>query len=481
MVYVSAEVSPFAKSGEQADVASSLPGYLVSLGLDVSVVMPMIRTPYMESLSRDLVIPELLVPTTEGEHVKCRVFKADLNGFPLFIIDNPKYFWRENVYGTGRGEYLDNDERYIVFGRAVLEFLRIRNRPIDIIHCNNWPTAMIPVFLKTHYGGNRFFRGVRTLLTLHNIAYQGVFPSDTLSMTGLKWTHLSKQQLLKNGKLNFLKTGILYSDILNTVSRSYRREILTARRGFGLSEILKSRRDRLFSIRNGIDYQVWNPENDAYLISRYKGPDFKGKSECKEDLLKEFDLDVRLERPLIGILSYFSLYKGFDLLIEGLEELMSMDIALVILGQGDEKYSSKLAGKAKKYPRRLAVSSEGSPALSHKLAAGADMFLIPSKYEPCGLSLLYGFRYATVPIARATGGLAERVKPFDWTTLKGNGFLFKDYSVPAMTAAVEEALKCYGRHDLWKRIMLSGFQEKHSWRRSAKRYANIYRKAMQIQ
>lgn len=481
MVYVSAEVSPFAKSSEQADVASSLPRYLASLGLDVSVIMPMIRTPFMESLPRDLVISELLVPVAKGDHVKCRVFKAELNGFPLYIIDNPKYFWRENVYGTGRGEYLDNDERYIVFSRAVLEFLRKRNRPLDIIHCNNWPTALIPVFLRIHYGTNRHFKDVRTVLTLHNIAYQGVFPSDSLAMTGLRWTDLSKQQLLKNGKLNFLKTGILYSDILSTVSRSYRREILSTRRGFGLSEILGSRRDRLLSVRNGIDYHVWNPETDAYIIRRFKGPDFKGKIDCKKNLLEEFNLEANVKRPLVGMLSYISPYKGFDLLIEGLEELMSMDITLVILGQGDEKYSRELAGKAKKYPRRLAVSSEVSPALSHKLAAGADIFLIPSKYEPCGLSLLYGFRYGTVPVARATGGLAETVRPFDWMTSRGNGFLFKDYSVPAMTAAVQEALSCYRRNDLWKQVMLSGFQENHSWQRSAKRYANIYKKVLQIQ
>lgn len=479
VVYVSAEVSPYAKSGEQADIASSLPGSLASLGLDVSVIMPMLRSSDMESLPKELVIPDLPVPLGEGHSVKCRIFKADLGGLSLFIVDNPKYFWRENVYGTGKGEYLDNDERFILFNRAVLEFIQKSLAPVDIIHCNNWPTAMIPVFLRTHYKNNPSFRRVKTVLTLHNIAYQGIFPPDSLSLTGLSWTYLSDRNLAKNGKLNLLQAGILYADILNTVSRSYRREILSVRRGFGLHDVLLSRRGSLHSIRNGIDYDVWNPQTDGYIAARYKGPDFARKSECKRDLLKEFNLPDCIDRPLVGIMSHISLYKGFDIIISALEDLMSLDLALVVLGQGDEKYVRLLAGAAEKWPQKLAVISTFSPALTHKMAAGADMFLIPSMYEPCGLSLMYGFRYATVPVVRATGGLAEAIKPFDPKTLRGNGFVFTDYSAPALVAAVRDALEYYHRTEVWKRIMLSGFQENFSWGRSARKYANIYRKSLQ--
>jgi starch synthase len=479
IVYVSAEVSPYAKSGEQADVASSLPRNLASLGMDISVIMPMLRTSEMESLPKELVVPDLQVPLGDGNPVKCRIYEADLGGLSLFIVDNPKYFWRENVYGTGKGEYLDNDERYTVFNRAVLEFIQKYLPPVDIIHCNNWPTALIPVFLKTHYKKKQSFVSVKTVLTLHNIAYQGDFPQDSLALTGLSWTYLTAHNLLKNGKLNFLQAGILCADILSTVSRSYRREILSVSRGFGLQGILQDRRSRLFSIRNGIDYEDWNPETDEYIAARFKGPDFLHKAECKKDLLQEFDLPDFENRPLIGIMSYISHFKGFDILISALEKLMDLDIALVVLGQGDEKYVRILNSAAEMYPKQLAVKASVSPALTHKLAAGADIFLIPSKYEPCGLSQLYGFRYATVPVVRATGGLAETVFPYNPETQEGNGFLFKEYSASAMVDAVREALKHYRTPRRWKRIMQSGYKENNSWRRSARKYANIYGKLVQ--
>lgn len=481
VIYVSAEVSPFAKSGEQADVASSLPKNLASLGLDISVIMPMLRTAEMDSLPKELVVPDLQVPLGDGDPVKCRIFKADLGGLSLFIVDNPKYFWRENVYGTGKGEYLDNDERYTIFNRAVLEFIHKILPPVDIIHCNNWPTALIPIFLKAHYYHLPSLANVKTVLTLHNIAYQGDFPQDSLALTGLSWKYLSDLNLIQNGKLNFLQAGILCADVLNTVSRSYRREILSASRGFGLQGILQNRRSSLYSIRNGIDYEEWNPQTDEYIAAQYKGPDFLHKSDCKKDLLREFNLKNSENRALVGVLSYISHYKGFDILISALQELLALDISLVVLGQGDEKYVRMLIKASEMYSQQLAVKSAVSPALTHKMAAGADMFLIPSKYEPCGLSQLYGFRYATVPVVRATGGLAETVTSYNPETQEGNGFVFKDYSPQALVGAVREAMKYYHQPERWKKIMQSGFQGNYSWRRSAQKYANIYENLVQNQ
>jgi starch synthase len=481
VLYAAAEVAPYAKSGEQADVASSLPRNLASLGLDVQVIMPMVRTMEMDSLVKTLLVPGLSVPLGNGRSVKCRIYHADMKGLSLFIVDNPKYFWREKVYGTGKGEYLDNDERYVLFNRAVLEFVRKHLKGVDVIHCNNWPTALIPLFLKTHYAKDPVLGGIKTVLTLHNIAYQGSFPPDSLSLTGLSWTYLTERDIAQDGQLNFLKAGILNADVLSTVSRSYRREILSVSRGFGLRDVLRKRRASLHSIRNGIDYEFWNPEKDGYIAASYGPPEFAGKRLCKKDLLREFKLEMRLDRPLLGILSYISHFKGFDIFISALESLLEMDLSLAVLGQGEEKYVRLLASAAERYPRRLAVRSTVTQELTHKMAAGADMFLIPSKFEPCGLSQLYGYRYATVPIVRATGGLAETVKPYDPQTRQGNGFAFGEYSASGLVAAVKEALRYYRRPDEWKRIMLAGFNENFSWRRSAGKYANIYRKSLHNQ
>ena len=479
VVYVSAEVSPFAKSGELADVASSLPKYLSSLGVRVSLIMPKYRRPEIDSLTMQAVETQLLVPLGESK-VKAQVYRSEFGKHELYFIDNPRYFLREHIYGTEKGNYLDNDERFIFFNRAVLEFLLKSRMPVDVIHCNNWSTALIPVFLKTHYAHKSHFKNTATVLTLHNIAYQGEFPPETLSLTGLNWNYFTPQQLSFNGKFNFLKAGVIFSDVLNTVSSTYKREIQTEKHGFGLEGLLKNRKDVLFSIRNGIDCEVWNPETDPYIAANYSASNPGPKKMCKRDLINEFSLDLSDNTPLLGVISYLTSYKGFDILFEIIDELMAMDVGLVALGKGEEKFERAFLELKRRYPQKVGVKLEINTAMAHKIAAGADIFLIPSLYEPCGLHQLYSFRYGTVPVVRATGGLRETVKPFDLKTMRGNGFVFEEYSSRAFLEAFKVALDCYRQPSLWKKIMEAGFQENFSWEAAAKKYVKLYRNAVKL-
>lgn len=460
-------------------MASALPKYLSSLGMDVSIFMPRYRRPEIESLTQELVCPDLAVPLG-SRRVKGRVFKSEQGKFDIYFIDNPTYFWRENIYGTGKGEYLDNDERFIFFNRAVLEYMAKMNMCADVIHCNSWPTALIPVFLKTHYKQKSCFKQTATVLTLHNIAFQGEFPPESLALTGLNWDYLSPMGLALNGKFNFLKAGVMFTDAINTVSSSYKREILTESQGFGLENVLRNRKDEIVSIRNGVDYETWDPASDPYIAANYSPSNLKGKKTCKRDLIQEFGLSLTSRTPLVAVTSYLSAQKGIDILLDAVDELMKLKIGLVVLGQGEEKYETRIKELQEQYSGRLGARFDVSVVLTHKVTAGADILLIPSLYEPCGLTQLQSFRYGTVPIARATGGLAETVKPFNPKVLKGNGFVFKGFSSSSLVQAVGEALRCYRKPELWKRVVMNGFQERFSWKNAAKRYEKLYRRALEI-
>jgi len=479
VIFVSAEVSPYAKSGELADVASSLPKYLSSVGVDISLIMPKYRRPEIDSLAMERVEKELMIPLGEKK-VKASFYKSELGKYDIYFVDNPKYFWRENIYGTEKGDYLDNDERFIFFNRAVLEFLLKSKMHLDLIHCNNWPTALIPVFLRTHYSHRALFKEVATVLTLHNVAYQGEFPPETLSLTGLNWNYFNPQQLSFSGKFNFLKAGVIFSDVFNTVSSTYKREIQTKKHGFGLEGLLEKRKNVFFSIRNGVDNEIWNPETDPYIIANYTPANLKPKEKCKLDLIKEFNLSLSAKTPLLGIISYLTYHKGFDLLLEAIDELMKMDVGLIVLGKGDEKYEKKFIEVMKQYPRKIGVKLEMNPVLAHKIAAGVDIFLIPSLYEPCGLQQLYSFRYGTVPVVRGTGGLGETVRSFDFKTKKGNGFVFKDYSSQAFLETLKVALGCYKHPILWKKIMGEGLSQSFSLETAARKYLRLYQHALKI-
>lgn len=477
VVYVTPELAPYAKSGELADVSAALPKYLAYLGVEVSVFLPYYRQPELESLEKEVVFNRL--PVYLGDRVvKGRVWRSDVGRFDLFLIDNPRYFWREKIYGSGKGDYLDNDERFIFFSKAVLETIKLLDKSMDIIHCNSWSTALIPVFIKTLYQRQKVFKKTATVLTLHNVAYQGVFPPESLALTGLNWKYLQSGLVSLNGHFNFLKAGIVYADALNTVSSSYRKELWTQKHSHGLASILKTRRQELVSIRNGIDYELWDPERDKYITWNYRPGDLEGKRRNKLDLLEEFQLNLNPDTPLLGTSFYFSERKGIDLLLGAMDELMKMDLGVVILGKGEDIYERALLSVVKKYPHRLGVRFDWSPALIHKLAAGVDIFLVPSLSEPCGLNQLYGFRYGAVPVVRTVGGLQETVRHVNPRTGQGTGFVFKEYTPSALVKTVQEAIKCYHRPHLWKKIVLQGARLNFSWEIPAKKYLRLYHRAL---
>lgn len=480
VAYITPELAPYAKSGELADVAAALPKYLSTLGVEVAVFLPYYRRPELESLEKEIICASLPV-YLGGRVVKGRIWRSDVGRFVLYLVDNPRYFWRENIYGSGRGDYLDNDERFIFFSKAVLETIHYVGKKFDVLHCNSWPTALIPVFLKTLYHRKKIFNQTATVLTLHNVAYQGVFPPESLALTGLNWKYLQSGLLSLNGHFNFLKAGIVYADMLNTVSSSYRRELWTQKHSHGLASILKTRRDELVSIRNGIDYEIWDPENDKYISWNYRPGDLEGKRKNKVDLLEEFQLSLEPTVPLLGTSFYFAAHKGVDLLLGAMDELMKMELGLVILGRGEDVYERAFLSLVKKYPHRLAVRFDWSPALVHKLAAGVDIFLIPSLSEPCGLNQLYSFRYGAVPVVRTVGGLQETVHHVDPRTGKGNGFVFQEYTPEALVKAVREAIKCYRRPSLWRKIVRQGAEQNYSWETSARRYLRLYQQALRKQ
>jgi len=477
VLYVSPEVSPFAKSGELADVAAALPKYLSLRGIDISLIIPKYRRPEIESSAPELVFAELPVPLG-GKITKASIYRTEAGEYPVYFVDNPKYFWREKIYGPATGDYLDNDERFIFFNRAVLEFLLKAHLPVDVIHSNSWPAALIPVFLRTHYLKEPLFKEIATVLTVHNAGYQGEFPPESLALTEIDWNSFNSRELSYSKRFNFLKTGLIFSDVINTVSSAYKKEVQTKKHGFGLEKILRSRRNDFFSIRNGVDYELWNPENDPFLAANFSLRSLDGKKICKQDLAREFGFSLAPQTPVVALTSYLTRYKGFDLLLGAMDELVKMDLGMIVCGQGDEKYEKEFSRLKKKYPGKIAVRFEMEPWLAHKIVAGADIFLIPSLHEPCGLNQLYGFRYGTVPVVRATGGLKETVKSFDRKTLRGNGFVFKEYSSEALLRTLKEALDCYQEPPLWRKIMEEGLRQNFSWEIAAREYLELYERAL---
>jgi starch synthase len=473
VIYVTPEAAPWAKSGELADVAGSLPKALAEQGAKVSVFLPCYRRPEIESLPKKRLNIKLSVPVGDIR-LRCRVQKAEPGKFDLYLIDHPPYFWREHIYGTGREDYLDNDERFVFFARAVLEFLSQARLPVDIVHCNNWPAALIPVFMRTHYKRLKRFQQAGSLLSLHNVRYQGDFPLDSLTLTGLSWKHFDFDPPFFRGRFNFLKAGVAYADAIHTVSSSYRKDILSAKHGFGMNEALAYRRKDLSSIRNGIDYETWDPGSDDFLAANYRPPDFHGKAICRQDLIREMGLRIGERACIVGVISYFTPHKGFEILAEALEGLMSLDIALIVLGQGEAEFERKFHQAQRRWPGKVVLRLGFSPGEIHRLLAGADVILIPSFHEPCGLNQMYGFRYGTVPVIRVAGGLKETVRPYGPGQLDGDGFVFRDFSAAALTASVRQAVRVFRKPRSWSRLMRAGTRKNFSWEKSAHRFMRLY-------
>jgi starch synthase len=477
ILLVSSEVAPFAKTGGLADVTGSLPKALHKLGHDVRVFLPYYRMTKQGKFKTSTVIENLPVNISTNPGFST-VLQTELDkNIPVYLLQNDKYYDRKELYSTPKGDYPDNAERFIYFSLASLEMLKTLDFEPDIIHCNDWQTGLIPVYLKTLYLYNGLLKNTATVLTVHNLAYQGKFWHFDMHLTGLGWEYFIPDWVEFYGKINLLKAGILHADIVNTVSTKYSKEIQTPEYGHGLEGVLMARSKDLYGIVNGIDTDFFNPATDPHIPANYDSQHLANKRKNKTALRKRMKLPES-NVPIIGMIGRLAAQKGWDLVAEVTDLLMQQELQLVVLGSGAEEFQLMLQQLARKYPKKVGVTLGFDPKLAQLIYAGSDMFLMPSRYEPCGLGQLISLRYGTIPIVRSTGGLADTIKNFNPKTQKGNGFTFSNYSSRDMLAAIERALKVYADKPVWKRLMQQGMQQDFSWEHSAKEYVKLYRKAL---
>ena len=471
---VSPEAAPFARSGGLADVLGSLPIVLERLRLRISLIMPAYRCILQGSFPLEDTGVRFAVPVSshqeEGNLLKTTLGQA----ITVYFIRADKYFDRDYLYGTSESDYPDNAERFTFFGRAALEVLKLK--PPDILHAHDWQSALAIAFLKAQPHLYSQLSSVKTVFTIHNLGFQGLFPAQDWGILNLERNLFTPQYLEFYGKINFIKGGIVFADAITTVSASYAEEIKTAEQGFGLEGIFKERAASLTGILNGADYSLWNPKTDRLITETYSADSLAGKKLCKADLQAVFSLPPNPDIPLIGMVSRLTAQKGFDLLEKALDSLLSRDLQLILLGTGERKYQEPFLKAAAQHPDKLAVKIDFSEGLSHKVIAGSDMFLMPSRYEPCGLTQMYSLKYGTIPIVRASGGLKDTVEEFNPRTQKGNGFVFVPYEAADFLAAVDRALSIFLQQNNWQSLMRNAMASDFSWTKSANAYLNLYRR-----
>jgi len=473
---VSSEASPWAKSGGLADVLGALPQALARMGHPVATVIP--RYPGTINAPAARVIRDLRIPL--GRRVyEVSIREVESSEGTVFLVDQPELFSRPGLYGDRGVDYADNHIRFALFSKAALEISR-RLFPADIIHCHDWQTALVPAYLKDPRIIDPTWLGIRTLLTIHNLGYQGLFPRSALDEIGLPAEFDTPAAMEFWGKVNFLKAGIVFADALNTVSEKYAEEIQTPEYGFGLDGLLRMRRGVLSGIVNGADYGRWNPETDPYIPAHYSANDLSGKLSCKRELLREMGLPEKaIERPLLGIVSRFTGQKGIDLIGEAAPELFQGDlfqddVYLVALGNGEEQWEDLFRMLQTEFPERVSVKFGYDDPLAHRIEAGADIFLMPSRYEPCGLNQIYSLRYGTIPVVRATGGLDDTIMGYPGP--EATGFKFLDYNGNALLDAIRQACRTWNNQKAWTAMMARGMRKDYSWTASAGEYSRLYRK-----
>lgn len=477
IAFVASECVPFSKTGGLADVVGALPRALVALGHQVSVYTPRYRQTKLAD--PHTVVRSITVPFDDHYRFCSIVTAGKQAGVTFYFVDYPPFFDRDSLYGTSAGDYPDNAERFALFSRAVLEASKILGVP-QVFHCHDWQSALVPVLLRTQYSEDPAFRDVASVFTIHNMGYQGLFPPDTLPLLTLPWDLFAITKMEFFGNVNFLKGALVYSDFITTVSRKYSQEIQTTEFGFGLEGVLRDRAATVTGILNGVDYDEWSPQTDKFTVAKYSPDDLSGKAKCKQDLLAAFGVtNPDLKLPVIGIVSRFAAQKGFDLIAQIMDRLAREEMIVVALGNGDKQYEEMFLRLQKQFPQKIAVRVAYDNAVAHKIEAGSDMFLMPSKYEPCGLNQIYSLKYGTVPIVRATGGLDDTIEPWDPRTGKGTGFKFSEYSGESLLLTVKHALQAFRDHSSWEILMKNGMNRDFSWNASAKDYARVYEKVKQ--
>jgi len=470
ILLAASEVVPYAKTGGLADVVGALPKALARLGHNVRVIMPRYKVDKIETAGERLQ-GDLRVPFNFGER-RVPVYVDRSGEVPVYFVDAPEYFSRSKLYGEN-----DDAERFAFFSRSILEFAKALNEPIDVIHLNDWMTGLVPSYLKTVYSNDPVFEGTRTLFTIHNLAFPGLFRAEELPRFGLPdWMNRAEGGIEFYGLASSLKAGLVFSDAISTVSPRYAAEIQTPEFGERFDGLLRSKRDVLFGILNGVDYDEWNPETDKHIFAKYSERDLAGKLECKRDLLRVFGLPEELDRPLIGCISRLSDQKGFDLILAIADKMLEQEVSFVLLGSGEEAYERSFQNLRDARRSQVGVYLGFSNELAHKIEAGADMFLMPSRFEPCGLNQMYSLKYGTVPIVRAAGGLDDTIENFERTTQQGTGFKFYEYDQRRLLEKIREALAVYAERDQWRKLMLNGMLADYSWGASARHYVELYKK-----
>jgi starch synthase len=468
VMMVSSEVSPWARSGGLADVLGALPDALAALGHHVAVVIP--RYMHADGAPATRVAGPIPIPLGDTwlEVTVWEMVKTVGNGSVThYFVENDALYARDGLYGDVHGDFSDNHVRFATLAWAALEISR-RLFHAQVFHCHDWQAGLLPVYLRDTLAGDPEFTGVRTLFTIHNLGYQGLFHASKLREIGLGPHLFNPSQLEFWDQINFLKAGIVFSDAINTVSRKYAEEIQTPDYGFGLDGLLRERSGVLSGILNGVDYARWNPDADAFLSAPYTPENLAGKQECKRALLAEMGLPERMiDRPLMGIVSRFATQKGFDLIGDVASRIFERDVCLVALGNGEPLYEDLFRGLVSEFPDQVAVRFGFNDALAHRIEAGCDIFLMPSRYEPCGLNQIYSLKYGTVPVVRATGGLDDTIDEY-------TGFKFTDYNGVALLAAIRDACQAWEDHGAWTARMVRGMSKDFSWTQSALAYSELY-------
>jgi starch synthase len=479
ILLVASEVTPFAKTGGLADVAGSLPRALRQLGHDVRIMMPCYKTVEERGFSLRKGRKSVEIPIGGTFH-KGLLRQSSLDSVPVYFIENRDYFHREGLYGTAAGDYPDNAQRFGFFCRATLEMLRRLDFRPDVLHLNDWQTGLLPVLLRTELKNDPFFATIGTLLTIHNLGYQGLFPPGILTALGLEPGLFKVSGLEYYGQVSLLKGGVLYADILNTVSPTYCREIQTPEMGLGFDGILADRKNDLYGVLNGLDQKLWDPALDASLPLPYSAADLRGKPANKKALQKELGLDPAPGVPLVSMVTRLDSQKGLDLVEEAWEGLIRQELQFVLLGIGDQKHMDRFARLQHLYPGRVSIQLRFDDGLARRIYAGSDIFLMPSRYEPCGLGQLIALRYGTVPLVRKTGGLADTVTDPAADPQAANGFTFDEPTAAALLSALERGLALYAERRAWLKLVKRGMGQDISWKASAHRYLELYQKAVEV-
>jgi starch synthase len=484
--YIASEVSPFAKTGGLGDVTGSFPKNVKSKNQEVRVIMPK----YKIINERKYILREVIrlkdIPVTINNVTKTINVKSAFlpeSKVQIYFIEIPEFFGRTGIYVdnvTGK-DYGDNAERFAYFCKGALETLKILSWRPDIIHCNDWQTAFIPIYLKTIYQNDEFLQNIRTVFTIHNFSYQGIFNPNIAPALDISPSLAEKDGPLELfGNMNLMKGAIQYSDWITTVSETYAQEISKDDKlGYGLENILQVKADAFSGIINGVDYSVWSPEADKFIPFKYSQDNISGKSQNKHALLTRVNLEYEEDVPVIGIISRIVEQKGFQLLVDAIDDLDELNFQLIILGSGDKNLEKKLQTWQKRHPNKISLNVSFDETLAHMVEAGADIYLMPSLYEPCGMNQMYSLKYGTIPVVHKTGGLADTIREVNLSEQSGNGFVFERFTSKELVKTIKRALRAYKKKEDWKELQLRVMQEDYSWSISTEKYLQIYSKILE--